>query len=102
MRKNMLFMAYWELNPQKDIREVGKVAAELRKSGKWPVDGVRIVSWYMTPSTPFWGTIVYEAENEESVFKNLLAWLNAMPGIFTTYKIAPVLPVEKAIPLALL
>jgi len=34
MRKNMLFMAYWELNLQKDIREVGKVAVELRKSGK--------------------------------------------------------------------
>jgi len=56
----------------------------------------------MMPSTPFWGTIVNEAENEESLFKNLLALLNAMPGIFTTYKIAPVLPVEKAIPLALL
>lgn len=95
-------MAYWELDPQKDIREIAKVAAELRKSGKWPVEGVKIVSWYMTPSTPFWGTIIYEAETEEAVFKNLLHWLNAMPGIFTTYKISPVLPVDKAIPLALL
>jgi len=32
--ESMLFMAYWELNPQKDIREVGRVAAELRKSGE--------------------------------------------------------------------
>ncbi len=55
----------------------------------------------MTPSTPFWGTIIYEAETEEAVFKNLLYWLYAMPGIFTTYRISPVLPVDKAIPLAL-
>ncbi len=96
----MLFLAYWELNSDKDIREVAKLAGELTKSGKWPAKGVKIHVYTITPSIPQWGVTIVEGESEEQLFNNLLAWITAKPGIFKTYEIAPALPVEKAIPLA--
>ena len=97
----MLMMAYWEVNPDKDIKEVAKLGAQLAQSGKFPTKGIKIIAWYTTPSSPLWGVIVEEAESEEAAFNALLAWTKAMPGIFSCFKLSPALPTEKAIPLAL-
>lgn len=97
----MLMMAYWELNPEKDIKEVAKVSAQLVQSGKWPTKGIKVTAWYITPNSPSWGTLIFEAESEEAVFNAQLLWIKAMPGFFTCFKTSPALPTEKAIPLAL-
>jgi len=97
----LLFMAYWELNPNKDIKEVAKLAADLTKSGKFPLKGTKMIGWYNTPSIPNWGVTIYEADNEETVFNGLLVWTKAMPDMFSCFKVSPALTAEKSIPLAL-
>lgn len=97
----MLFLAYWELNPDKDIKEVAKLAADLTKTGKFPIKGTKMIGWYNTTSIPNWGVTIWEADSEEAVFNGLLVWTKAMPGIFSCFKVAPALAAEKAIPLAL-
>lgn len=97
----MLTMAYWELNPDKDIKEIAKLGAQLAQSGKYPTKGTKIIAWYVTPSIPCWGVTIAESESEEAAFNDLLAWTKAMPGIFSCFKLSPTLPTEKAIPLSL-
>ena len=97
----MIVMVYWELNPDKDIKELAKLGAQLAQSGKFPTKGTKIIAWYITPSIPPWGVTIAEAESEEAAFNDLLVWTKAMPGFFTCYKVSPALPTEKAIPLAL-
>lgn len=97
----MLMMAYWELNPDKDIKEIAKLGAELARTGKHPVKGSKMIAWYVTPSAPVWGISIFEAESEEAVFNGLLLWTKAMPGIFSCFKVSPALPTEKVVPLSL-
>jgi hypothetical protein len=97
--KELLFVAYWELNPDKDIKEVAKLAADLTKTGKFPIKGTKMIGWYDTPGG--WGVTIWEADSEEAVFNGLLVWTKAMPGIFSCFKVSPALTAEKAIPLAL-
>lgn len=99
--KSLLFVAYWELNPDKDPKEIAKLAADLTKTGKFPVKGEKVIGWYMTASSPRWGVTIVEADSEETVFNGHLTWTKAMPGIFSCFKISPALPAEKAIPLIL-
>jgi hypothetical protein len=99
--KELLFMAYWELNPDKDIKEVAKLAADLTRAGKFPIKGTKMIGWYNTPTIPSWGVTIWEADSEEAVFNGLLVWTKAMPGIFSCFKVSPALSAEKAIPLAL-
>jgi hypothetical protein len=94
-------MVYWELNPNKDIKEIAKLGAQLTQSGKFPVKGIKQIAWYITPSAPVWGVTIYEAENEEAVFNDLLVWTKAMPGFFSCYKVSPAMQAPQAIPLAL-
>jgi hypothetical protein len=93
-------MSYWELNPDKDVKEIAKLGAQLTRSGKYPVKGTKTIAWYITPSSPTWGVAIFEADNEEAAFNDILAWTKAMPGIFSCFKMSPTLPTEKAIPLA--
>jgi len=97
----VLMMVYWELNPDKDIKELAKLGAQLAQSGKFPTKGTKIIAWYITPSIPTWGVTIAEGDSEEAAFNDLLVWTKAMPGFFTCYKVSPALPTEKAIPLAL-
>jgi hypothetical protein len=99
--KALLMMTYWELNPDKDIKEIAKIGAQLAQSGKWPTKGIKVIAWYITPSSPCWGVTIFEAENEEAAFNAQLLWTKAMPGFFTSHKTSPALPTEKVIPLAL-
>ena len=96
----MLTMVYWELNPDKDIKEIAKLGAQLTQSGKYPTKGTKIIAWYVTPSIPAWGVTIAEGESEEAAFNDLLVWTKAMPGIFSYFKMSPALPTEKAMPLA--
>ena len=93
-------MVYWELSPDKDIKEIAKLGAQLTQSGKYPTKGTKIIAWYVTPSIPTWGVTIAEGESEEAAFNDLLTWTKAMPGIFSCFKMSPTLPTEKAIPLA--
>ena len=97
----MLMMAYFEVNPEKDIKEIAKLGAQLVQAGKWPVKGTKEIAWYFTPSDPVWGIVIYEAESEEAVFNGHLLWKKAFPGIFSCFKVSPALPSAKAIPLAI-
>jgi hypothetical protein len=76
-------MVYWELNPEKDIANLG---AQLTQSGKFPTKGTKIIAWYITSSIPAWGVTIAEAENEQAAFNDLLVWTGELSGFFTCYK----------------
>jgi len=95
----MLFMTIWQVNPTIPPRKVAEVAHELTSKGLWPIKGVKVVGWYISPGGK--GVTITDAENGEDVYKSWITWTNAHPGLFTCYETMPVLPAEKAIPLSM-
>jgi len=49
----MLFIAYWELNPDIDPIKIAKKVAEAAEKGLWPPKGAKVLGWYFTPE--HWG-----------------------------------------------
>ena len=94
-------MTYWEINPEKDPRDVANAAAKLIQEGRWPTPGTKVLAHYVSASIPMWGFTVVECENEDQMYNNLLAWIKELPGIFSKYKVAPLQTAEDAIKLAL-
>lgn len=45
----MLFITFWKLNNAVDIKKVSETAARLTKRGNFPLEGVKIISWLITP-----------------------------------------------------
>ena len=97
----MLFLSYWELNEAFVPKDVAKLAAELMEKGLWPLEGTKMLGWYITSDIPHWGITIYEAETAEQVMKGALVWENAKPGIFKVLKVSSAMTAEDAIPVAM-
>jgi len=100
----MRYIIYWELNPDVNFKDIAKAAAKLTQEKKYPLPGQKILGWYITSSVPIWGVSVieYEGDNcERDIYKSLMTWLNEVPNVFKSYKIAPYLSIDEAIKVAL-
>jgi len=91
------FITYWELNPDKDPKELAGLATKLSKEGKWPLPGIKVIAWYVSVNIPMWGVSVIEAESVEQVYRSLLTWIKEIPSFFKTYKVSPALSTKDAV-----
>ncbi len=93
----MLFITYWELNPDFDPAELSQVAQKIISKGLYPSPGVKTIAWMITPG--YWGVTISESESEDVIFNDVNMWRIAKPGIFKTVKIAPAMKIEEVLPL---
>ncbi len=94
----MIFISYWELNPDFDPSELAGVAQSLISKKLWPVEGMKEIAWYVSTSD-FWGITIMDAENEEQMIEMAAMWRIAKPGIFKSIKTTPALEIVKTVPL---
>jgi len=94
----MIFISYWELNPDFDPSELAGVAQTLISKKLWPVEGMKEIAWYVSTSD-FWGITIMDAENEEQMIEMGAMWRVAKPGIFKSMKTTPALEIVKTLPI---
>ena len=94
----MIFISYWELNPDFDPSELAGVAQTLISKKLWPVEGMKEIAWYVSTSD-FWGITIVEADTEEQMVEMAGMWRIAKPGIFKLIKTTPALEIIKTVPL---
>jgi len=94
----MLFISYWELNPDFDPSELGAIAQKLIKKKLYPTEGVNQIAWYVSTSD-YWGISISEAETDEQMVKDTQMWRIAMPGIFKSIKTTPGIDIIKLLPI---
>ncbi len=94
----MLFISYWELNPEFDPSELAELAQKLISKKLFPVEGVNQIGFYISTSD-FWGISVEEAENEEQMAKDSNIWRLAKPGYIKLMKTTPAMEVIQMVPL---
>jgi hypothetical protein len=93
----MIFISYWELNPDFDPSELAGVAQTLISKKLWPVEGMKEIAWYVSTSD-FWGITIVEAESEEQMVEMAAMWRIAKPGIFKLIKNTPAMEIVKIVP----
>ena len=93
----MIFISYWELNPDFDPSELAGVAQTLISKKLWPVEGIKEIAWYVSTSD-FWGITIVEAETEEQMVEMAAMWRIAKPGIFKSLKTTPAMEIVKVVP----
>jgi hypothetical protein len=94
----MLFITYWELNPDFDPSELAEIAQKLMSKKLYPVEGVNQIGFYVSTSD-YWGITIEEAENEEQLVKGSMMWRLAKPGYITVMKSTPAMEAVKMIPM---
>jgi hypothetical protein len=94
----MLFISYWELNPDFDPSELAEIAQNLMSKKLYPTEGVKQIAFYISTSD-YWGISVEEADNEELLAKNSNIWRLAKPGYIKLMKTSPGMEVIKMVPL---
>ncbi|NVM34304.1 MAG: hypothetical protein HWN81_01835 [Candidatus Lokiarchaeota archaeon] len=94
----MLFISYWELNPDFDPSELAEIAQKLISKKMYPVEGVNQIGFYISASD-YWGISIEEAENEEQLAKGSNMWRLAKPGYIKFMKTTPAMDVTKMLPL---
>jgi len=94
----MIFISYWELNPDFDPAELAEIAQELISKKLYPAEGVKNIAFYISTSD-YWGIGIDEAESEEALAKNSNMWRVAKPGFMKFIKTAPAMEVVKMLPL---
>jgi len=93
----MLFVSYWELNENLSPKDIVKVGAGLLEKKLWPVEGVKMLGWYVAAGdVPTWGVTIEEAKTVEQVMKGVAVWTNAKPGLFKVVKVSPAMTAEDA------
>ncbi len=95
----MLFIAYWELNPDIDPVKIAKRVAEIVEKGLWPPKGAKVLGWYFTPE--HWGISIMEYENAETAMESFNTWRIALPGIFKYVRISPAMSTRETVSLLL-
>ena len=95
--KRVLFIQYWELNPDFDPIELVEVSQTLIKKKVTPAEGEKILHIYFSTSE-YWGITITVADSEEVLLQSAQIWRIAKPGIFKVFKISPVVDLVKAIP----
>ena len=96
----MLFITYWELNPDFDPADLADIAQKLMSKKMYPVEGVNQIGFYVSTSD-MWGITIEEAENEEQMAKGSMMWRLAKPGYITLMKTTPAMDATKMIPLVM-
>ncbi len=93
----MIFISYWELNPDFDPSELAELAQTLISKKVWPAEGVKEIGWYASASD-HWGITIVEADNIDQVVENAAMWRIAKPGIFKLIKTTPGIEIAKMLP----
>jgi len=92
----MLFIVYYELDPALDPADIINAYQKIQEADiqaeKWEVKG-----WYITPE--YWGVAIVDTDSAEDIAQNANSWRVALPGMFKTYNVSPVLEVEKYVPI---
>jgi len=96
----MLFITYWELNPDFDPADLADIAQKLMSKKMYPVEGVNQIGFYISTSD-MWGITIEEAENEEQLARGSMIWRLAKPGYITLMKTTPAMDATKMIPLVM-
>lgn len=96
----MIFISYWELNPDFDPGEMAEIAQELISKKLYPAEGVKQLAYYISTSD-YWGIEVDEAESEEAMVKSINMWRIAKPGFIKFVKTTPGIEVAKVLPIVI-
>jgi hypothetical protein len=99
-RKTVLFITYFELNPNIDPSEIADVAQKLISKGLYPPKGQKTLAWYLSTDSD-WGIMAVEVDSEESSFVGTRMWQIAKPGIFKYLKSSLAMKAEDMIPLGI-
>ncbi len=94
----MMFISYWELNPDFDPADLAEIAQELISKKVYPAEGVKEIAFYISTSD-YWGISIDEADSEEALAKNTNMWRIAKPGFMKLVKTTPAMEVVKMLPL---
>jgi hypothetical protein len=95
----MLFVAFWTLNRDIEPSRIAKVSAKMLEEEKFPLEGTEIIQWLVCPGGK--GVTVFKAESEAQAFQSYTSWMEALPGMFTSYELLPALEAQDAIPLVM-
>jgi hypothetical protein len=93
----MIFISYWELNPDFDPGEMAEIAQELISKKLYPAEGVKQLAYYVS-ATDYWGIEINDADSEEAMVRNSNMWRMIKPGFIKFIKTTPALEVAKVIP----
>ncbi|MDX1798077.1 MAG: DUF3303 family protein [Candidatus Lokiarchaeia archaeon] len=93
----MMFITYWEINPNFDPAELAEIAQELISKKVYPAEGVKEHAFYISTSD-YWGIGIDEAESEEALARNVNMWRIAKPGFIKSIKSTPAMEVVKLLP----
>ena len=93
----MIFISYWELNPDFDPTELSDMAQTLLNKKLVPYPNVKQLAWYISPD--YWGITVSESDSEAAMFEEQNMWRIAKPGVFKTIKTCIGMEITKVIPL---
>ncbi|MBY9015637.1 MAG: hypothetical protein KGD68_08105 [Candidatus Lokiarchaeota archaeon] len=96
----MIFISYWELNPDFDPGELAEIAQELISKKLYPTEGVKQLAYYIS-TTDYWGIEIDEADSEEAMVRNANMWRIAKPGIIKFVKTTPAMEVAKLLPVVI-
>jgi hypothetical protein len=92
----MLFITYWELNPDFDPSELAEIAENLMSKKLYPVEGVKQIGFYISTSD-YWGITIEEADTAEQLAKGSNLWRLAKPGYIKVMKTTPAMEATKMI-----
>ena len=95
----MIFISYFELNPDFEPSELAEIGQNLMSKKLFPAPGIEQLAWYLTPG--YWGIAISKAEKAEDIANNINMWRIAKPGIFKSIKIEPALETKELIPIML-
>jgi hypothetical protein len=93
----MIFISYWELNPDFDPAELAEIAQELISKKVYPAEGVKEHAFYISTSD-YWGIAIDEADSEEALARNVNMWRISKPGFIKSMKSTPAMEVIKMLP----
>ena len=94
----MIFISYWELNPDFDPADLAEIAQELIRKKVYPAEGVKDIAFYISTSD-YWGISIDEADSEEALARSTNMWRIAKPGIMKLVKTTPATEVVKMLPI---
>ncbi|MFX0134766.1 MAG: DUF3303 family protein [Candidatus Hodarchaeota archaeon] len=94
----MLFITYWELNPDFNPSELADIAQQILNKKLYPVEGTKEIGWYVSTGD-YWGITISEADTEEQMVQGTQVWRLAKPGIFKFIKTSPAIEIAKVVPM---
>ena len=89
----MIFITYWELNPDFYPSDLVEMTQTIMNKGLVPFEGVKQLAWYI--ASEHMGITVEGAECEEAFLSNSVMWRIVKPDIFKSIKISPRMEVDK-------